>query len=196
MVSLLFWSSLLLGFLRNAPFLFYWMKLSKKKPVSLFLKKAICFLGFLIKRSMFNQRGGNSCGCSSFFFEATCFLVFWETSRFFISWMEHSTLWNSWKNFICLFKRGKPFRWFSSFAITFPPTRENLVAGFPLTLSSRARGCAPYKPHTIETMPFLVLCTGCRTDTAGRSCAAPSRGVLCKWDTLYTFLPSTFSYSI
>ena len=61
--------------------------------------------------------------------------------------------------------------------VTFPPTRENLVAGFPLTLSSRARGCAPYKPHTIETMPFLVLCTGCKIDTTGRFSAAPSRGV-------------------
>ena len=28
--------------------------------------------------------------------------------------------------------------------------RENLVAGFPLPLSSRARGCAPYHPRFIE----------------------------------------------
>ena len=80
--------------------------------------------------------------------------------------------------------------------VTFPPTRENLVAGFPLTLSSRARGCAPYKPHTIETMPFLVLCTRCKIDTTGRFSAAPSRGVLRGCGTLYTFLPSMFSYTI
>ena len=30
--------------------------------------------------------------------------------------------------------------------------RENLVAGFPLTLSSRVRGCAPYHPRFIESL--------------------------------------------
>ena len=68
--------------------------------------------------------------------------------------------------------------------VTFPPTRENLVAGFPLTLSSRARGCAPYKPHTIETMPFLVLCVECSNDSTGPLCAAPARGVL-RWIVLF-----------
>ena len=50
------------------------------------------------------------------------------------------------------------------------------------------QGAAPLtNPTQIETMPFLVWYTGCRTDTAGRFCAAPSRGVFRKWGTLYTF---------
>jgi len=52
-------------------------------------------------------------------------------------------------------QKGKTILCFSLLQTLFID-RENLVAGFPLTLSSRARGCAPYKPHTIETMPFLV----------------------------------------
>ncbi len=37
--------------------------------------------------------------------------------------------------------------------------RKNLVLGFPLTLSSRARGCAPYNPHflVIVAIPRFML---------------------------------------
>ena len=92
------------------------------------------------------------------------------------------------KTFYVQSKEEKPFRRFPSFGITFPPTRENLVAGFPLTLSSRARGCAPYKPHTIETMPFLVLCVECSNDSTGPLCAAPSRGILRGCGTYYVIV--------
>ena len=69
-------------------------------------------------------------------------------------------------------------------------------AALRLSLHSRFKERSPLKIPLRDNYPFLVWCAGCRTDTAGRFCAAPSRGVLCKWDTLYTFLPSTFSYTI
>ena len=61
-----FWSNLLLVFLRNAPFLFYWMK----HTASEFLRNKL-FLDFLHKTFMFNQRGENSCGCSPSFLKHT-----------------------------------------------------------------------------------------------------------------------------
>ena len=87
----------------------------------------------------------------------------------------------------------------------FNQKRRNRFGGFPLLESPFRRqgktssqvfpwpfpaeqGAAPLtNPTQIETMPFLVWYTGCRTDTAGRFCAAPSRGVFRKWGTLYTF---------
>ena len=63
----------------------------EKRPVSFLLNEAFkeetclslfkeshLLLGFLHKLFMFNQRGGNSCGCSSFFFEAASFSLFKE----------------------------------------------------------------------------------------------------------------------
>ena len=51
-------------------------------------------------------------------------------------------------------------------------------AALRLSLHNRFKERSPLKIPLRGNYPFLVLCTGCRTDTAGRSCAAPSRGVL------------------
>ncbi len=51
-------------------------------------------------------------------------------------------------------------------------------AALRLSLHSRFKERSPLKIPLKGNYPFLVLCTGCRTDSAGRFSAAPSRGVL------------------